>query len=487
MRSAYQWIGTVAITFLSGILSLGTAFGQIPIEFAWRPAPNISPGRYYHTATVLADERVLVTGGRRGFEPLQSVRVFDPKANGGMGEWTILPDMIDRRERHQATLMPAGWVLITGGLDGVPIRGCELIDPIVNQHQQLPSMNDVRYEHTATCLPNGKVLVVGSKDYDRGLPSCEIFESLQTAQASDPIWRWRRTGSLTFGRGKHRAVLLQDGRVLVIGGVHNYLPTATCEAFDPASETWRQVAPMRYAREGHTATLLPDGRVLVTGGDIGGSEISTCEVFDPYKYNGFGEWQRVESTNFGRKNHTATLINSRFLILTGAWRTGQGDRSVEIMDTWLPNARWHLGPQMLTDRSNHSATLLADGRLLLIGGELLGYQDATTACDVSEKTLDVAALSQPSGLSISSIWPNPFSSSTNVAFFRNPAESVILAIYDVLGREVRRYELPGTAEGRLEIRWDGLDDHGRSLPGGMYQAVIIQGSSRSAATIRLLR
>ncbi|MBR9979121.1 MAG: hypothetical protein KFH87_13635, partial [Bacteroidetes bacterium] len=247
------------------------------------------PGRYYHTTTPLPDGRVLVTGGRSGHTPLGSVRIFEPASNNGNGEWLLLPQLQYRRERHTATLMPAGWILIAGGLDNVPTNKCEFIDPVSQVAITLPDMNDVRYEHTATYLRGGRVLVIGSKDYDRGLPDCEIFESLETATAADPRWRWRRTASMHFGRGKHRTVTLLDGRILVIGGVHNYAPTITCELFDPGTETWSLAASMHMPREGHTATLLKDGRVLVTGGDMGGAEISSCEIFDPTKNNGKGE------------------------------------------------------------------------------------------------------------------------------------------------------------------------------------------------------
>ncbi|MBE0645284.1 MAG: T9SS type A sorting domain-containing protein [Bacteroidetes bacterium] len=460
-----------------------TAFAQVPIEFSWKSAPTILPERYYHTATMLQDNRLLVTGGRRGYDPLRTVRVFDPSANNGIGTWISFPDMTNRRERHQATVLPIGGVLISGGLDGVPIRGCELIDPATAQIQKLPDLLDARYEHTATYLSAGKVLAVGSKDYDRGLPTCEIFESLEVAKAGDPRWRWRRTGSLNFGRGKHRAVKLRDGRILVIGGVHNYVPTATCETFDPRTEVWTQVASMFLAREGHTATLLPDGKVLVIGGDIGGEEISSCELFDPSANGGYGKWNLLPATNFGRKNHTATLINGRFIVITGAWRTGQGDRSTEIMDTWRTSPHWYIGPSMLVDRSNHSATLLPDGRLLLVGGELFGNQEATGACDISEKTLDVKEMASPAAFSIVSIAPNPFTSWTSITISIPGNTPFSLTIHDVLGRIIRTLD-PGTgSQGTYVLGWDGRDDAGVPVPAGLYYCSLR--SAEGATTLPL--
>jgi hypothetical protein len=486
MRRGFVTQGREAMVILFVLMTF-PATAQIPMEFSWVNAPQISPGRYYHTASLLSNGQLLVTGGRRGFEPLRSVRLFDPTLNNGRGSWSDLPDMIDRRERHQATLMNAGWTLISGGLDGVPIKRCELIDPVTQQYMSLPDMNDVRYEHTATRLPGGKVLAVGSKDYDRGLPTCEIFESLEVAQGPDPGWRWRRTGSLNLGRGKHRAVLLDDGRVLVIGGVHRYRPTATCELFNPQTEQWIMAAPMHVQREGHTATLLPDGRVLVTGGDAGGEEVTSCEIFDPYKNNGLGEWTMMSPTIYSRKNHTATLISGRFLVLAGAWRTGQGDRSTELLDTWSALPLWYPGPLMLDDRSNHSATLLNDGRLILVGGELLGYQEATPACDISEKTLDVEEPAAAATMHLLSAAPNPFASQTVITFDYHPGRAVRLVMYDFLGRAVRSIDASSDANGRSIVRWDGCDDNGQPLPAGRYIATALTGSSWTHIVLQLLR
>lgn len=478
----------IAILLLAVVIASTVELtAQNPLEFTWRPAPHISPGRYYHTETMLPDHRLLVTGGRRGFKQLESMAIYDPTQNGGIGAWMAFEDMFRRRERHQATLMPQGWVLISGGLDNdVPTNQCELVDPAQQQHQLLPNMNEARYEHTTTLLPGGKVLAIGSKDYDRGLPTCEIFEPLEVAHSSAPMWRWRRTGSMQFGRGKHRAVRLLDGRVLVIGGVHNYRPTQTCEAFNIVTEQWTQVAPMWTKREGHTATLLPDGRVLVTGGDEGGMELTTCELFDPWVNGGYGEWTRLPSTLYARKNHTATLVEGRYLIVTGAWRAGQGDRSTEVLDTQAFPPQWHLGPTMLEDRSNHSATLLGNGHLLLIGGELFGMQEATTACDLSDITL--ALESQHSlGFEISGPMPNPFAVDVLITVDIPWSAHTRVVVADCLGREVRQLHEGMVASGRLTLRWDGRGNGGSSLPNGAYFFLIDCGSTHVIRAVHLLR
>jgi Kelch motif protein len=61
--------------------------------------------------------------------------------------------------------------------------------------------------------------------------------------------------------------LLSDGQVLMAGGMaESGLDLKSAELFDPRTETWRPVASMNIARRNHRATLLPDGNVLVIGG-----------------------------------------------------------------------------------------------------------------------------------------------------------------------------------------------------------------------------
>src|SRR5204862_5876960 len=121
---------------------------------------------------------------------------------------------------------------------------------------------------------------------------------------------WHRTGALGDARFYHTATLLQDGRVLVAGGVGACTDRTTCpplasaEIFDPRSGTWRRTGSLNDARYQHTATLLQDGRVLVAGGGGTAGVLSSAELYDP----GSGRWTRVGSLAGARRLHTATLL-----------------------------------------------------------------------------------------------------------------------------------------------------------------------------------
>jgi N-acetylneuraminic acid mutarotase len=87
---------------------------------------------------------------------------------------------------------------------------------------------------------------------------------------------------MTSARYNHTATLLQDGRVLVVGGYNSAeSKIARTEIYDPETETWSDSGDLNKARDEHSATLLPDGRVLVVGGRGSSGNISNAEVFSP--------------------------------------------------------------------------------------------------------------------------------------------------------------------------------------------------------------
>lgn len=231
-------------------------------------SPAMSAARSKHTATLLPSGKVLVTGGAvDGLNSLSSAEIYDPL----VGTWTTTGDMNEARQHHTATLLPNGKVLVAGGLGGLGggnlLTSAELYDPSLGAWSTTNSLNFAREKHTATLLTNGKVLVTGGYTFSGDLSSAELYDP------STGIWT--TTNNMNSIRSGHTATLLPDGKVMIAGG---YGPVATAEIYDAAMGTWATANGMNAARYGHVATLLPNGKVLVSGG---GWQVSSAELYDP--------------------------------------------------------------------------------------------------------------------------------------------------------------------------------------------------------------
>jgi hypothetical protein len=131
--------------------------------------------------------------------------------------------------------------------------------------------------HSATLLPSGKVLVAGGDYY-----GINGNHHMNDTQIYDPATKtWSPGPSMAVGRSAHSATLLNDGRVLVVGGLPTLPnPGPMTEILDPAITpmSWTPVAPMKYGRWRPAVAILPDGKVLVAGGS---GPPAPCEIFDP--------------------------------------------------------------------------------------------------------------------------------------------------------------------------------------------------------------
>ena len=169
----------------------------------------------------------------------------------------------------------------------------------------------------------------------------------------------------------HTATLLDDGRLLVLGGVKASGGTAAADLFDPSNSTWASVAPMSTVRSSHAATLLADGRVLVTGGSTvstgtaqGYINNASAEIYDPVA----NTWTATPPMSAARSHHTATrLADGKVLVVGGENALYLVEPTAEIYDpvanTWsAPRA------QPVAPRSQHTATLLPSGLVLVAGG-----------------------------------------------------------------------------------------------------------------------
>ena len=288
----------------------------------------------------------------------------EDNSNRDAGIINAVHSMAIQRAAHTATLLPDGKVLVAGGFTGGgSLASAEVFDPATSTFASAGNMNASRAGHTATLLPNGKVLIAGGYNGSY-LASAELY---------DPAARtFMPTGTMVTARSGHVATLLNNGKVLLAGGVgKGWTFLADAELYDPATNTFIATGGMTTARESHTATLLKDGQVLITGGHKGRRPAitiySSAEIYNPPS----GTFSSTGNLTVRRHKHDATLLaDGRVLIIGGSdERDGRGAyRNAEVFN---PTTGTSTAVGAMNDaryKLQGTAVLLNNGKVLIAGG-----------------------------------------------------------------------------------------------------------------------
>ncbi len=336
-----------------GVVGRDTLFA-VRAPFQWRLGPALPEPRGGHTATLLADGSLLIAGGtaRAGGSALPDAFLLPSGAAG----FVRLPDGLnDARTGHTATLLDDGCVLITGGsrtddpntVDDL-VETVERYDPETRRFEILsfggqpirralhtavlrsPAVldlyggrGDIRYEpeprlgtrrdlrsfrltgdslialntlfsapflealagHSETPLTapgEAGIFLVAGSFFDDGFTD-DVGFTLDFTQPPRIILR--ETPSLLASRTRHAAAQLQRGFVALFGG-RQATPERTLDAIDLYVSVPNRFfrfpdGPPSLKRYGHTATKLPSQRILVTGGfSSSGNSLAASEYFD---------------------------------------------------------------------------------------------------------------------------------------------------------------------------------------------------------------
>jgi len=256
---------------------------------------------------------VLIAGGYyvgNGLPTIAAAEIYDPIA----GTFSATGALGTGRYGHSATLLADGKVLVAGGVnskDGytfITIASAELYDPVAATFSATGSLNTAR-SAPATLLNNGQVLVAGGGTIGTGTP----FDS---AEIYDPTGgTFSFTGSLITARSGNSSTLLQNGKVLIAGGAGVDNAVLSGELYDPSAGTFSDTGSLNFGRSG-SATLLTNGQVLLVGGGVDAPAqqlLNSSELYDPAS----GVFILNAPTNFDRFFMSATLLHNGQVLITG--------------------------------------------------------------------------------------------------------------------------------------------------------------------------
>ncbi|MDB6172923.1 MAG: Branched-chain amino acid transporter, amino acid-binding protein [Chthoniobacteraceae bacterium] len=256
---------------------------------------------------------------------------------------------------HTSGLLADGRVLIAGGgLGSNALATAELYNPATGRWAPTGSMHFPRYGPRSVVLSDGRVLVV------EGSVSPQTSAPQHSAELYDPATgTWADTGTQTM-TDCHTLTLLPDGKVLLIANG----PTA--ELYDAATGTWRLTGPMVSRRTSAQAALLPSGKVLIYEGQYPGLTINS-ELYDPTTKT----FAATGSFYTERSLDASTILANGEVLIAGGQGPYSGGiapylNSVEIYNP--TTGAWRNVASLLQPRNRGSASLLADGRVLIHGG-----------------------------------------------------------------------------------------------------------------------
>lgn len=326
-----------------------------------------------------------VTIAGSGFEGVTSV---------AFGDSAAATFRVDGPDRITAVSPPHGRgvapvVVGRSGVRSAPSPEAEFVFTVADGSWAAGSLpGNVRLDHTLTALPDGRALAVGGVNNGGDV-------SAATQIWDPPSLLWSDAPDLPTARSAHSATLLGDGTVLVAGGYggpgatgqEGALPLSSATLFNPGATDpatgrpgrWLDVAPMPTPRANHIAVLLDGpgchgqlvtplycGGVLVAGGDFAGS----AAIFSP----GAGAWVSTGPMSSERGGDTerftaSVLPDGRVLVAGGVDTASIEPSPLSSSEIYDPEANtWSLTGPMNQARFDHSATSLADGKVMVLGG-----------------------------------------------------------------------------------------------------------------------
>ena len=229
---------------------------------------------------------------------------------------------------------------------------------------KISSMNQKRAAHTSTLLNDGRVLIAGGIVED----GSGSERPMNTAEIFDPITNeFISTGDMIESHCNHTATLLDNGEVLIIAGWKPGERSDAVEIYNPETGKFRLAARLEKPLQAQNAVLLNNGKILIVGGNSSRTNYQMEAYLYDYKTNSF---EKTGSLNYGRMAFTATLMNNGNVLITGGESITNNTKVIlnkaEIYNTIT--GKFELTGDLNFQRYKHGAVLMQNGNVLLAGG-----------------------------------------------------------------------------------------------------------------------
>jgi len=308
--------------------------------------------RIFHTATLLSNGTVLVTGG-----PSNTAEIYNPQT--GTWRYTLNP-MNVARSYHTAVELLDGSVLVAGGTSTPTVA--EIFDPIAETFTPTTAMNATHASSPGILLNDGRVLII-TGSLTAG--ASEIYDAVANS--------WTVTASIPVGAAHMAGLGLPSGASFASGGNEGSSVDAYpyVELYNASSDSVQTMANMVVSRIDHRVTLLPDGTILITGGSDSSYSLSSTEIYNVNTPPN-GQSQLSTSLSQARRDPTAALLPNGDVLVIGGYQARPGGpvdaylATAELRD--YATAAWSLAGTMSTPRDGQTATLLPSGAVLVAGG-----------------------------------------------------------------------------------------------------------------------
>jgi len=323
-------------------------------------------GRVGFDSVVLGDGSVLVVGDDHacipgGADPgSDRAAVYEPA-----GDRWIEVESLNKPRKMPATVgLRDGSAMVIGGINAedVPFSSTKIFSQTTRTWTDGPLLDVARGQPMAATLVDGRVLVASlvAVDETSGTTTTEIY---------DPsVGTWSRAATLE-GPYLNGLLPLADGRVLGFGSAFEV--TVWLEVYDPARNSWKAIEPPPAGHVDPEFIALEDGAILAVGGysefEEGRFPTAMVERYEPAD----DRWVDVESLPTTRTaSASVRLADGRVLVAGGNLiRTDGVGRALRTVDAYDPRTgRWSALPDLLEPRYGGRAVVLADGSVLVMGG-----------------------------------------------------------------------------------------------------------------------